>query len=99
VAETVARRASINDALANDPSRVGRLTSELELVASTKGVKDVGTYASRIERVLGQATRNSATVSVQSAREMSAMHDALNRMCRETVRSTRMPSIASNRVR
>ncbi|MEX3686465.1 hypothetical protein AB3X91_07625 [Paraburkholderia sp. BR14263] len=62
VAETFGRRASLNDALANGQSRAGWFASELERVAATKGVHDVGAYANTVENALEQATRNSATV-------------------------------------
>lgn len=62
VSDAVARKASLEDALASGQSRASWFASELERVAAARGVTNVGAYANTIESALEQATRNSATV-------------------------------------
>jgi hypothetical protein len=56
------KKAELNESLARGNTRANWLAGEVDRIVATKGVNDVAFYSNEIERSIGQANHNSATV-------------------------------------
>lgn len=62
IEDAYARKSDLHDAMAAGKTRTNWLARQIETIAASKGVNDVGGYASSIETALEEATANSLSV-------------------------------------